>query len=147
VQTLVGVDIGGTKTAVVLGQSRDGELHVLGRTLFATDPLTRAWPDVVAEIVAAAGGLLDRHGLSAGQLAGIGVSCGGPLDSRAGLVQSPPNLPGWDDVPITRELQRALGCPAALMNDANAALGERIGDFACLCVAIPRRQGGHDESP
>ena len=82
-QALVGVDIGGTKTAVVLGQSRDGELHVLGRTVFATEPLTRAWPDVVAEIVAAAGSLLDRHGLVAGQLPGIGVSCGGPLDSRA----------------------------------------------------------------
>jgi glucokinase len=55
----------------------------------------------------------------------VGVSCGGPLDSRAGLVQSPPNLPGWDDVPITRRLADGLGCAAFLQNDANAcALAE-----------------------
>ena len=64
-------------------------------------------------------------GHHAGQLSGIGVSCGGPLDSRAGLIQSPPNLPGWDDVPITAVLKRAFGCPARLQNDANAcALAE-----------------------
>jgi glucokinase len=63
--------------------------------------------------------------MAVGSLDGIGVSCGGPLDTRAGLVQSPPNLPGWDDVPITAELERALGCPARLQNDANAcALAE-----------------------
>jgi glucokinase len=125
VDFIVGVDIGGTKTAVVLGKSRAGELSVLERTAFFTAPESRPWKAVVGDITSAAADLLQRRGVTAGQLSGIGVSCGGPLDSRAGLIQSPPNLPGWDEVPITAELKRALGCPARLQNDANAcALAE-----------------------
>ena len=50
----------------------------------------------------------------------IGVSCGGPLDSRKGLILSPPNLPGWDEVPIVERLSKTYGVPAHLQNDANA---------------------------
>jgi glucokinase len=79
----------------------------------------------VKRIVDTARMLLGKHGAAAGSVAGIGISCGGPLDSTAGLVLSPPNLPGWSDVPITLELERALGGRAFLQNDANAcALAE-----------------------
>ena len=55
----------------------------------------------------------------------FGVSCGGPMNSREGLVLSPPNLPGWDHVPITRLIKERFGGQAFLMNDANAgALAE-----------------------
>ena len=55
----------------------------------------------------------------------MGVSCGGPLDSARGLILSPPNLPGWDEVPIVAYLQEKLGIPAFVQNDANAcALAE-----------------------
>jgi glucokinase len=116
---LVGVDIGGTKTAVVVGKANGRGLEVLGRVSFPTEPGIRPWRDVLADVTAAAKRL-------AGQpIEAVGVSCGGPLDSRAGLVQSPPNLPGWDDVPITRQLSDGLGCAAFLQNDANAcALAE-----------------------
>lgn len=36
----------------------------------------------------------------------IGISCGGPLDEERGMILSPPNLPGWDAVPI-RERRKA----------------------------------------
>jgi len=72
---------------------------------------------------------LVRDTASGERPAAIGVSCGGPLDSRGGVLLSPPNLPGWDRVPIVEELQKALGCSAFLQNDANAcALAEwRLG--------------------
>jgi len=55
----------------------------------------------------------------------FGVSCGGPLDSGKGLVLSPPNLPGWDRIPICAQLTERFGGRAFLMNDANAcALAE-----------------------
>ncbi len=55
----------------------------------------------------------------------IGVSCGGPLDSRNGVILSPPNLPGWDRIEINRLLKEKTGLPAYLCNDANAcALAE-----------------------
>ncbi|MDD4744494.1 MAG: ROK family protein, partial [Eubacteriales bacterium] len=56
---------------------------------------------------------------------GTGVSCGSPLDSRRGLILSPPNLPGWDQIPITEWVRDATGLPAWLLNDADAgALAE-----------------------
>ena len=55
----------------------------------------------------------------------IGISCGGPLDSKKGMIYSPPNLPGWDNVPIVSILSKEFGVETALQNDANAcALAE-----------------------
>ena len=109
---VVGLDIGGTKCAVVKGAPGG---RILARKVFATtgvqetlDRLMRAVDDLGPE-----------------QNPLFGVSCGGPLDWRRGVVLSPPNLPGWDDVPITRLLVERFGGKAYLMNDANAgALAE-----------------------
>jgi glucokinase len=55
----------------------------------------------------------------------IGISCGGPLDSGKGSILSPPNLPGWDNVPIVDIFERKFGIRTKLQNDANAcALAE-----------------------
>ncbi len=116
---LVGVDVGGTKTAVVLGRANGKGLEVLDRAAFPTEPGTRHWREVLLDVTRAA------RRLAGGHIDAVGVSCGGPLDSRGGIVQSPPNLPGWDDVPIIRQLSEGLGCAAYLQNDANAcALAE-----------------------
>mgnify|MGYP000912434193 FL=1 len=54
-----------------------------------------------------------------------GVSCGGPLDSKTGVVMSPPNLPGWDNIPVVKMLTERYGFKAGIQNDANAcALAE-----------------------
>jgi glucokinase len=49
------------------------------------------------------------------------VGSPGPLDSRAGIVVAPPNLPGWRDVPLERLLEDSLGIPVFLEKDTNAA--------------------------
>ncbi|MEO0453886.1 MAG: ROK family protein [Verrucomicrobiota bacterium] len=55
----------------------------------------------------------------------IGVACGNPLDVSKGLITCPPNLPGWDKVPVVEMLQNTFGGQTYLMNDANAgALAE-----------------------
>jgi len=69
--------------------------------------------------------LLGKQNLAPVDIASLGVSCGGPLDSRKGVVMSPPNLPGWDDVHIVSFFEKNFSIPAALQNDANAcALAE-----------------------
>ena len=50
----------------------------------------------------------------------IGVSCGGPLDRIEGIIQSPPNLPTWVDVPLKAILEKEFGVPCRVENDANA---------------------------
>lgn len=122
---LVGIDIGGTKTAVVLGKPRGDGMEIIDREAFPTAPCERRWQEIVADIVRSSRRLLGRLAPADARASAVGVSCGGPLDSRAGIVQGPPHLPGWDEVPVTRELGQSLGCKAYLQNDANAcALAE-----------------------
>ena len=114
----LGIDIGGTKCALVLGdESGEVQKKVRFETTDKDTTLTR--------IFAEADVLIAQAESQGTPIKAIGVSCGGPLDSRAGLIQSPPNLPGWDNVPIVRMLTDRFGIPAALCNDANAcALAE-----------------------
>ena len=44
-------------------------------------------------------------GLAGKAIAAIGVSCGSPLDRVQGIIQAPPNLPTWVDVPICKLLE------------------------------------------
>ena len=105
-----GIDIGGTKTAFIIG---DAQGRVLSRQEVPTKQYS-GWQDLMEALVPKQG-----HPLA------VGVSCGSPLDSKLGMVLSPPNLPGWDEVPITDWLSQRLGVPAYLENDANAcALAE-----------------------
>lgn len=121
-QYCMGVDIGGTKCAVLLGKARleEGEdSPILKRLEFPTK--TAGGPQgAIEKICEGIQALLDEYRLSKEQVAGIGISCGGPLDSKKGLILSPPNLPGWDRIPICQILSERFGIPAALENDANA---------------------------
>ncbi|MBN2472394.1 MAG: ROK family protein [Anaerolineae bacterium] len=117
---LAGVDIGGTKCAVVLGRPAEGTITLAEKHRFPTPPTFSA---TLAQIIATLTGLLRAYPQE--PLAGIGISCGGPLDSRAGLILSPPNLPAWDGVNVVTPLAERFGVPVALQNDANAcALAE-----------------------
>jgi len=105
----IGIDIGGTKCAVVLGD----EKQILNKIRFDTKDY-RHTIDEIMEAVA-----------NVGVGDAIGISCGGPLDSKRGVIMSPPNLPDWDDVHIVDMLTDKFGIPAYLCNDANAcALAE-----------------------
>ena len=50
----------------------------------------------------------------------IGISCGGPLDSKKGIIMAPPNLRGWDNVEIVKQIEEHYSVPTKLQNDANA---------------------------
>jgi glucokinase len=111
---LLGFDVGGTKCAVILGYIEDDKVVIAKRVAFPTP----AGPEAtLKKYVLIATKLIVDDGW---QPRAIGISCGGPLDSRRGLVLSPPNLPGWDKVPVTDYFTKAFGVPAFLQNDANA---------------------------
>lgn len=118
---VLGLDIGGTKCAVVVGDRRS-QAEV--RRAFPTR-VERGPEEIIDELVACAGELLEDPTVRGSAVAAVGISCGGPLDSRNGTVLSPPNLPGWDHVPLTAMVSERLGLPTFLQNDANAcALAE-----------------------
>ena len=119
----IGIDIGGTKCAVCIARVDRG-IHIQHKLRFDSDA-ERGADSMIADIFDAVDRVLERASLTAKDIAAIGISCGGPLDSRTGTVLCPPNLPGWVNIPITRLTQERFGAPAFLLNDANAcALAE-----------------------
>lgn len=118
----LGFDIGGTKCAVILGNVTDSRSLteiIADKRAFPTAP-EHGWRAVTDELLKTADDLLQANGLTHADVKAAGISCGGPLDSSRGLVLSPPNLPDWDRVPISRIIGGHFGCPAVLQNDANA---------------------------
>ena len=109
---MIGIDIGGTKCAVCVGEERDGGMILQDKRVIPTDHGAPPFA-VLDELCRLASEMTD-------DFSRIGVSCGGPLDSQKGVILSPPNLPGWDDVPVCDYLKTKLGGRAALQNDANA---------------------------
>lgn len=106
----LGIDIGGTKCALVLG---DENANIIKKERF--DTLSK--DETISKIIEIA------HTM--GDFKSIGISCGGPLDSKKGIIMSPPNLVGWDDVHICEILNNEFNVPVYICNDANAcALAE-----------------------
>lgn len=114
----IGLDIGGTKCAVLLA-ALDHGIVLQAKTRFETHT-ERGFADTYQRLCDEMEALLLKHNLCFAQVRAIGISCGGPLDSRRGLVLSPPNLPGWDEIPLPKMLTDKYGIPAFMQNDANA---------------------------
>jgi len=106
----IGIDIGGTTIGVcrATGVGRPDPASVMTFANRGRDQAIAGILDAVAR-------------LEPGAEPTFGIACGGPLDAKAGLILSPPNLPEWDRVPIGRLLTEAFGGRAHLMNDANAS--------------------------
>ena len=119
---LLGFDIGGTKCAAIVGKVESGRFQIVEKRVFAT----AAFPGpekCIARFLAEAEDMLTRH--PGADAEAVGISCGGPLDSRRGVILSPPNLPGWDEVPICEIIADRFHLPVKLCNDADAcALAE-----------------------
>jgi glucokinase len=117
---LAGIDIGGTKCAVSIGRNTDSGVEVIGKDQFPTPESPQL---AIQKLMDALDGLL--HKLALSSIDAIGISCGSPLDSKRGLVLSPPNLPNWDKIDVLAPFKNKYRVPAGLQNDANAcALAE-----------------------
>ena len=112
----IGLDIGGTKCAISTGECEGGAIKILSREEFATAGLS--WQQVLDEfarrIEVVASQLSVPRSPFPVPLSSIGISCGGPLDSRRGVIMSPPNLPGWDNVPVVKFFEDRFHVPVAV---------------------------------
>jgi glucokinase len=119
--TVLALDVGGTKLAagVVTGDGR-----VLSRAVIPSDAQEGPW-SMIDRHVDLGRRVVDDAGVPWAGIAGVGIACGGPLDPRNGIILSPPNLPGWDGIPLVDAVSERLRLPAAVENDATAgALAE-----------------------
>jgi glucokinase len=120
-QSVLSVDLGGTKTivAVVLPTGK-----IISRRYYLTlaDEGTRA---VIKRLLSAIKESIAQAKLRTTELIGIGIAAAGILDSRRGIVTTAPNLPGWHNVQLRDVIAARSGLATYLINDASAAaLGE-----------------------
>ncbi len=122
VKTIIGLDIGGTKIAIVEGTA---EAQILQRTEVPTQarrPFNETFPSLAILIDQT----IERATLAGRAAAALSVSIGGPLRINEGLLIDPPHLPGWHGVHLKDRLQaRFPALPVFIEHDGNAgALAE-----------------------
>ena len=116
----IGVDLGGTNLRAAAVNEKGKVLErVSVPANYDAGPL-----HVVNEIVSLIGTVRDR--IPQGTLRGVGIGVPGFINIEKGIVVGSSNLPGFHDFPVRDEIQKVLGIPIILENDANAAaLGEK----------------------
>jgi glucokinase len=113
----LGIDLGGTNI-------KSGVVDDAGRPLSSVSMETEAekGPEVGVENLAESGRrAVKESGLGWDQIAGVGLGSPGTMDLSRGMLLEPPNLPGWNQLPIRDLLAEKLKKPTILQNDANAA--------------------------
>jgi glucokinase len=116
---IIGVDVGGTKVAAGLVNSK-GEITNHARTPMVANDAVAGLAAVISAIDsvrAAANFTPELRGL----VSGIGICAPGPLCPRTGVVVNPPNLPGWRNFPLASEVSKTCHLPVRVDNDGNAA--------------------------
>ncbi|MEP7340859.1 MAG: ROK family protein [Acidobacteriota bacterium] len=121
-ETILGFDVGGTKTAVVEG-TRDAV--ILQREELMTEahiPFAQTFP----RIVAAANRTIETAVAASRRITALSISIGGPLKISEGVLIDPPHLPGWHGVNLKEALQLEFPhLPVYVEHDGNAgALAE-----------------------
>jgi len=118
----IGIDIGGTKTAVA---AVDAFGKIQARTVFETRS-NRGFAAWLADLLESIHRVLNDSGSRMNQLEGIGIGCAGPVNPLRGTIHNPYTLPGWEDADIVSALRHEFHVKVILENDADAAA---VGEF------------------
>jgi len=142
---VLAIDLGGTQIRAAL-VTPDRTVHCR----HSTDTRDEEGVDSVLERIArsAAGVLAEASDAGLPRPIGAGISSPGPLDARAGVVLSPPNLREWRDVPLVEALASELALPCYLERDTNVAVmaewryGAAAGTTDAVYVTVSTGVGG-----
>jgi predicted NBD/HSP70 family sugar kinase len=118
---VIGIDFGHTHVLVAVADLAHNVLAERRRELDvdhnAGDSL-----DAAARMAAE---VLDEAGIQRNHVIGVGIGIPGPVDRARGTVGSATILPGWLGLRIAAEMEKRLGFPVEIENDANlGALAE-----------------------
>ncbi|MCR2800619.1 MULTISPECIES: ROK family glucokinase [unclassified Microbacterium] len=126
----VGIDIGGTKIA---GGVVDDAGNVVEKLRVDTPVDTESLANAVADMA--------RHFAQSYEVAAVGVAAAGFIDKTRSVVYHAPNI-AWRNEPLRADLERRIGRPVTIENDANAAgwgeyrfgAGRGVGDMVMLTL-------------
>ncbi len=118
---IVGIDIGGTKIAVSIG---NGSGSILTRAVFSSEQGKKV-KQSIEQIQDTLETLLAEYKIKKQDIFGVGVGVPGAINPKSQVILKSPNLPSWEGIPLHKILTQKLKLPIAVENDANAAaLGE-----------------------
>jgi glucokinase len=114
-KNIIGIDLGGTNLKIGL---LDQGCHIRYRAALSTKRFTRK-NDLIIAITDSIRRIIKDKNLKKSEIQGIGLGLPGPIDVQKGIVHFFPNIPGWKEVRLKGILQKRLGLPVYLDNDAN----------------------------
>jgi glucokinase len=123
---LVGVDLGGTK---ILSGVFKNSLECISTTKLSTKS-QRGVTAVIDRVARCVRDAVDEADLTLKQVAGVGIGAPGAVDFDSGTVIFAPNMEGWKDIALKKELEKELGVPVFVENDCNiSALGVHVAEL------------------
>jgi glucokinase len=137
---LLGIEIGGTKLQLGVGDGRRGELVALLREEVAPG---RGAAGILEQIERVGGALLERYPIRC-----VGIGFGGPVEAERGRVIRSHQVEGWEDFALAQWCRDTLGIPATVGNDcdlaalAEARWGAGRGRGSVLYVTVGTGVGG-----
>ena len=141
---VLAADVGGTNTRIAV-VTKDGEiLALLKKSTHCKD----GKDEMIRFLVSTAKETIEKSRLSIKDICGMGIGFPGPLNAETGMIFNPPNLIGWNNVPLKDILEEKLKLPVSIENDANlAGLGEwwkgtGEGTNSLVCITLGTGVGG-----
>lgn len=115
----VGVDLGGTFVKIGIVTDKGKIVDKI-----SIDTLAEKGPKkVISQIKKGIKELLSKNKY---KITGIGIGAPGVINAKNGVVENPPNLPGWGKVKLASAIKKEFGYNVFVENDANAAA---VGEF------------------
>jgi predicted NBD/HSP70 family sugar kinase len=99
-------------------------LNLVGKTLAHERQPTPTVPDpraITAGMADRIDKLIARTGIARDRIGGVGIAAPGPIDVERGVIVDPPNLAGWQNVPLRDAVRAAVDLPVLLDKDVTAA--------------------------
>ena len=137
---VIGVDLGGTHLRAAIVDAETGKLSGLKQVM----TLAREGHDaVMARMADLIESVIRDTGVPKSEIGGIGIGVPGVLDMEKGLVLFLPNLPGtWPNVPLRGVIEKRVGLPVHLLNDARSmtlaewkfGAGQGVDTIACFVI-------------
>ncbi len=141
---VLAADVGGTNTRMAVVTDAGEILTLLKKSTRCKE----GREEMMKFLVSFARETIEESQLPTEKICGMGIGFPGPLNAESGIIFNPPNLTGWDNVPLKDILEEELKMPVSVENDANcAALGEwwkgaGTGTNSMVCITLGTGVGG-----
>lgn len=118
------------------GTSTAGVVDICGNVLCTTEIKVHQDGDQIYILERTVRTLVEQAGIPWEKLVGVGISAPGPLDGENGTILNPPDFPLWQNLRVSEPLEKSLGVPVFLENDASS--------FARYQLGKPETHGSED---